>query len=137
MVVAPILAIILVLSDVRIPTDAISALKLLGGTVGGVSLFASSVILQAQTVSFSPAASVSAIGRILVVPGLAFVLLTVSGADPELRRMVVLGLGLASAPMQVILAVRYDVHQSENASLLLLSDILCVPSLAFFIWLSG
>ena len=47
-VIAPVLPIALVLLGIKVPADAISALKLLGSTDGGESLFASGVILQAQ-----------------------------------------------------------------------------------------
>lgn len=136
-VYAPVAAILLVLAGIKMPADVLSAMQLLGGTVGGVSLFASGVILQSHSVTLSWPAVASALGRVLVVPGLAYLALTALHADGELRKMVVLALGLASAPMQVILATRYHVHEKENAALLLYSNVLCVPALAFFIWLTN
>ena len=47
---------------------------------------------------------------------------------------VVLALGIPSAPMQAILATRYNTAESENAAFL--CYVLCIPTLAFFIWLT-
>jgi predicted permease len=52
--------------------------------------------------------------------------------DSLLTRAVVLALALPSAAMQVILSVHYGVYQKENAALLLYSNILCFPALAFY-----
>ena len=136
-VFAPLLAVGFVLADIKVPADVISAMNLLGSTTGGVSLFSSGVILQAQRVSWSWSAAVCSIGRVLVVPLLAFVGMTMLHTDAELRRMVVLALALAAGPIQLILAVRYDVNPQENATLLLMSNLLAIPGLAFFIWLTA
>ena len=136
-VIAPCLAISFVLVGFEIPAVLLSAFKLLGSTVGGVSLFASGVILQSQTITLSWPALISALGRVLVVPIVAYFALTGFGAEPELRRIVVLALALAAAPMQVILSVRYRAHEKENAALLLYSNVLCIPTLSLFIWLTG
>jgi hypothetical protein len=38
--------------------------------------------------------------------------------------------------MQVILSTRYGCDKEENASVLLYSNVLSIPSLAFLIWLT-
>jgi hypothetical protein len=38
--------------------------------------------------------------------------------------------------MQVILSTRYDCDKEENASVLLYSNVLCIPSLALLMWLT-
>ena len=75
--------------------------------------------------------------RDLFVPLLVFTGMTMLHTDGELRRMVVLALALAAGPIQLILAVRYDVNPQENATLLLMSNLLAIPGLAFFIWLTA
>jgi len=104
--------------------------------VGGISLFASGIILQSQSPRFSLPASISTVARLLVIPGLAYLALTAIGQGDDLRKMTVLALGLAAAPMQVILSTRYDCDKEENSSELLYSNVLCVPSLALLIWLT-
>ncbi len=52
-VIAPVAALILVLCGVRILKLVLGSFKLLGSTAGGVALFASGVILQAQKPTLS------------------------------------------------------------------------------------
>ena len=135
-VLAPLFAIAFVLTNIHLPDVVTGSFKLLGSTVGGISLFASGVILQSQSLRFSLPASVSTLARLLVIPGLAYLALTAIGQGGDLRKMTVLALGLAAAPMQVILSTRYDCDKEENASVLLYSNVLSIPSLAFLIWLT-
>jgi malonate transporter len=109
---------------------------LLGSTVGGISLFASGIILQSQQLTVSLPAVVSAVARLLVIPGLTYAALTLLGVSGDELKMSVLALGLAAAPMQVILATRYKTDEQENASVLLYTNVFCIPTLAFFIWLT-
>jgi len=135
-VLAPLLAIAFVLTDIHLPGVVTNSFKLLGSTVGGISLFASGIILQSQSPQFSLPAAVSTVARLLVIPVLAFATLTAAGQAGDLRKMTVLALGLAAAPMQVILSSRYKTDEKENASVLLYSNVLSIPSLAFLIWLT-
>ena len=135
-VLAPLLAIAFVLAGIRLPGVVTNSFKLLGSTVGGISLFASGIILQSQSPRFSLPAAMSTLARLLVIPVLAFAALTAAGQAGELRKMTVLALGLAAAPMQVILSSRYRTDEEENASVLLYSNVLSIPTLAFLIWLT-
>jgi malonate transporter and related proteins len=135
-VLSPLLAIALVLLNVRMPGVVSSSFSLLGSTVGGISLFASGVILQSQSLTVSLPAAVSSVARLLVIPGLTFAVLMQLGVSGDELKMAVLALGLAAAPMQVILSTRYRTDERENASVLLYTNVLCIPTLAFFIWLA-
>jgi len=118
-VLSPAIAILLVLTGLPMSATLTTSLKLLGSTVGGLSLFASGIILNAQSPKFSLPASVSTLARLILIPGLVDVGLTLAGADTNLRKMSVLALGIPAAPMQVILATRYNTDESENAAFLL------------------
>jgi malonate transporter len=135
-VLSPLLAIALVLLNVRMPGVVSSSFSLLGSTVGGISLFASGVILQSQSLTVSLPAAVSSVARLLVIPGVTFAVLMQLGVSGDELKMAVLALGLAAAPMQVILSTRYRTDEQENASVLLYTNVLCIPTLAFFIWLA-
>ena len=67
---------------------------------------------------------------------MAYLALTAIGQTGDLRRMTVLALVLAAAPMQIIPSTRYKCDNEENASVLLYSNLLSIPSLAFLIWLT-
>jgi predicted permease len=135
-VLAPVVAIAAVLANIHLPDVVSSSLKLLGSTVGGISLFASGIILQSQPLTFSVPAAISAACRLLLIPGLAYAAFSLLGSSGDLRKFSVLGLSLAAAPMQVILSTRYQTAERENASALLYTNVLCIPTLALFIWLT-
>jgi malonate transporter and related proteins len=135
-VLSPLLAIVLVLVNIHLPGVVSSSFRLLGSTVGGISLFASGIILQSQKLAFSTPAAISSAARLLIIPGLTYVALGLAGIDGDLRKMSVLALGLAAAPMQVILSTRYKTDEQENAAVLLYTNIICIPTLALLIWLT-
>lgn len=135
-VLSPPLAIVLVLVDIHLPGVVRSSFKLLGSTVGGISLFASGIILQSQKLTFSMPAAISSVARLLIIPGLTYVALSLIGIAGDERKMSVLALSLAAAPMQVILSTRYKTDEQENAAVLLYTNVLCIPTLALFIWLT-
>ncbi len=135
-VLAPLFAVAFVFTDIHLPGVVIGSFNLLGSTVGGISLFASGIILQSQSPRFSLTASVSTLARLLIIPCLTYLALTAIGQGDDLRKVTVLALGLAAAPMQVILSTLYDCDREENASVLLYSNVLSIPSLAFLIWLT-
>lgn len=135
-VLAPLLAITLVLLNVHLPAIVPTVFKLLGSTVAGIALFASGIILQSQKLVFSLPAAISTVGRLLLIPGLAYLGLTWMGQDRSLIKTTVLALGIAAAPMQVILATKYKANETENAAVLLYTNLISVPTLALFIWLT-
>jgi malonate transporter and related proteins len=135
-VLSPLLAIGLVLVNLHLPGVVSSSFKLLGSTVGGISLFASGIILQSQKLAFSMPAAISSAARLLIIPGLTYAALSLIGIAGDERKMSVLALSLASAPMQVILSTRYKTDEQENAAVLLYTNVLCIPTLALFIWLT-
>ena len=135
-VLSPPLAIVLVLVDIHLPAVVSSSFKLLGSTVGGISLFASGIILQSQKLTISIPAAISSAARLLIIPGLTYAALSLIGIAGDERKMSVLALSLAAAPMQVILSTRYKTDEQENAAVLLYTNVLCIPTLALFIWLT-
>jgi len=135
-VLSPLLAIVLVLVDIHLPAVVSSSFKLLGSTVGGISLFASGIILQSQKLTISMPAAISSAARLLIIPGLTYAALSLIGIAGDERKMSVLALSLAAAPMQVILSTRYKTDEQENAAVLLYTNVLCIPTLALSIWLT-
>ena len=135
-VLSPLLAIVLVLVNIHLPGVLKSSFRLLGSTVGGISIFASGIILQSQKLIFSMPAAISTAARLLIIPGLTYAALSRIGIAGDERKMSVLALSLAAAPMQVILSTRYKTDVQENAAVLLYTNVLCIPTLALFIWLT-
>ena len=73
----------------------------------------------------------------LLIPATTFITLRLTSTDPGLRKTAVLALALPAAPLQITLAVQHATGEKENASYLLFSTLLSIPTLAGFIWLLG
>ncbi|MBV8458265.1 MAG: AEC family transporter, partial [Acetobacteraceae bacterium] len=80
---SPLLALVLVLFDVRFPTALRDALFLLGNATGGVALFASGIILYSQRVTLSLPMSISVVARNIIVPAVTWGLLLMGGYGPQ------------------------------------------------------
>lgn len=127
---APVLAVVLVFAGLSVPKSFVSPLQLLGSTTSGVSLFASGIILRAQTPTLSIPIVTSTLGRLAVVPGLALLLLPLAGLTGQPMSESVVVLAMPSAVMLVILSVRYRVAEKESASVLLYTYVLSALSMA-------
>ncbi len=133
---APILAVIFVFVGITVPKPLVSSLQLLGATTSGISLFASGIILRAQTPTISMPIAASTLGRLLVVPGLALVLLPLCGIVGIARSESVVALAMPCAVMLIILSVRYHIAEKENASVLLYSYIFSAASMTLAVLLT-
>ncbi len=135
-VLAPLGAIACVLLGFHLPKLLTGSMKLLGSTVGGIALFSSGIILQSERPGFSMPAAITSAGRLIVIPGCTYLILKLTKVDHALIQQTTLGLGIAAAPLIVILATRYDTGQKENAAVLLYTNVFAFLTLGFFIWLT-
>ncbi len=133
MVWAPLLGFVLVLAGITLPAPLIRSIDLLGSATAGVALFASGIVLRAQRPAFSLAIAASVIGRLLVVPAVAFAGLTAIGLQSRLRSYPVVSLALPCAVIIVIFAARFRVAERESASVLLYSYVASALTLALAI----
>ncbi|GBQ14629.1 permease [Komagataeibacter rhaeticus] len=134
---APILATLLVACDIRFPVAVLDAFALLGGTAAGVALFASGIVLFLQRVSITLPVLVTVAVRNVVVPGLSWLGLGMTGLPHEVVRAAVLALSIPVGTVVVILAVRFGTDEQEAASTLFLSAVVSVLTMAFFIAITG
>ena len=134
---APLLALLLIVTNIKFPTEISNSLNLLGRATGGVALFASGIVLFSRKVSVSLPVVLSVVVRNLVIPGLMFGGLMLFGASADLTRESVLTLAIPTASIAVILAVQYQTAEQEIASTLFFSTILSVITMGMFIWLTN
>jgi malonate transporter and related proteins len=135
---APLAALALVLFDTRFPDAIRKALMLLGGATGGVSLFASGIVLFSRRVAANLAVTISVIARNLVIPGALWGLTRLlSWPAADITREAVLTLAIPTAAIPVILAVQYQTAEQEMASTLFFSTVLSVLTMGGFIWLTA
>jgi len=132
-VIAPLLSIVLVMSNVHVPDVLTHATSLMGVSSAGLSLFASGIILQAQKPKLTMPVGVLSLLRTAVIPALALLALAKFGQPRVVQEQAVLALGLPAGTMQVMFAVKYHVAEQENASLLLFSNVASLITLAVFI----
>jgi malonate transporter and related proteins len=134
---APILAIILVISGIRLPKAVSQSMLLLGQATGGVALFASGIMLFARRVSFNWTVALNAVARNLIVPAVFWGALVVLKLPPDAVREAVITLAIPTAAMAVILAVQFKIAEQEMASSLLFSTVLSIPTMGAFMFLTA
>jgi malonate transporter and related proteins len=132
-VVAPILALLLVVADIQFPSALLNATKLLGSATTGVALFASGIVLYAQRITVSRFVLGAVAMRNIVVPALLWVILAAIGLSHTDLRLAVLANALPAPVAAVIFAVQYKQGQREMASVVLFSSVFSLFSLAAFI----
>jgi predicted permease len=132
-VLAPLFGIVLVMANVQIPGALTHGVSLMGVSSAGLSLFASGIILQAQKPKLTLAVGVLAVIRTAVIPVLVLFFLAKYGQPRAIQQQAVLALGLPAGTMQVMFAVKYQVNEQENASLLLFTNVASLVTLAIFI----
>ena len=132
-VLAPILALLLVVTDIQFPSSILNATKLLGSATTGVALFASGIVLYAQRITVSRFVLGAVAMRNIVVPALLWVILAAIGLSHIDLRLAVLANALPAPVAAVIFAVQYKQGQREMASVVLFSSVFSLLSLAAFI----
>lgn len=133
----PVAGFVIVLSGFSVPPLLAHALELLGQTAAGVALFAAGLVIAAHTVVVNRAVLALTFVKNVVQPALVWLsLLWLGYGNPLLGEAVV----TAALPMLVLvalLAVQYQVAETEAASALFVSMIASVVTLGAFIALTG
>jgi malonate transporter len=132
-VVAPILALLLVVAGIEFPPALLNATKLLGSATTGIALFASGIVLYAQRITVSRFVLGAVAMRNIIVPALLWVILAAIGLSHIDLRLAVLANALPAPVAAVIFAVQYKQGQREMASVVLFSSVFSLFSLAAFI----
>lgn len=132
-VIAPIVAFILLLCNIHIPTQIRTSLQLLGSTTGGVALFASGVMLYSYKVAFNRSIAISVIVKNVLLPLVILGIGLLIGADSHTLNISVITIAIPTASICVILAVQYKTAEQEMASILFFSTIFSIISMGAFL----
>lgn len=132
-VIAPLVGVLCVMFNIRVPGALTHAANLMGVSSAGLALFASGIILQAQKPRLTIPVGVLALMRTAVIPAMVLAVLWRVGQPKEIQQEAVLALGLPAGTLQVMFAVKYHVNEQENASLLLFTNVASLVTLAVFI----
>lgn len=132
-VIAPIVAFILLLCNIHIPTQIRTSLQLLGSTTGGVALFASGVMLYSYKVALNSSIAVSVIVKNVLLPLVILGIGWFIGVDRNTLNISVITIAIPTASICVILAVQYKTAEQEMASILFFSTIFSILSMGAFL----
>jgi malonate transporter and related proteins len=133
---APVLAFVLVLCNVRVPSIVDHGLSLLGQAAGGVALFASGIMLAAYKIEIDLTALSLALLKNLVQPALVLVGLLSLGYGAPIVPEAVLTTAIPVMPITITLAVQYHVSEARASSALFLSVIGSMFTMGVFIALT-
>jgi malonate transporter and related proteins len=133
---APVLAFVLVLCNVRIPSIANHGLSLLGQAAGSVALFASGIMLAAYKIQIDSTALSLTLLKNVVQPALVLVGLRSLGYGSPIVPEAVLTTAIPVMPIVLVLAVQYHVREARASSALFLSVIGSIFTIGVFIALT-
>src|SRR5277367_6052166 len=130
---APVLAFVLVLCNVRIPSIAQHGFSLLGQASGGVALFASGIMLAAYKIEIDLTVLSLALLKNILQPALVLVGLLSLGYGAPIVPEAVLTTAIPVMPIVIVLAVQYHVSETRASSALFLSVIGSIFTIGVFI----
>ncbi len=134
-VIAPLVALALVLAGVTLPLFAEDALKLIGSATGGVAVFASGLTLAAHKLSLGRDVWANTLGKLVLLPAVVLGLLTVFGVTGPSQAQAVVVSAISSGLIGLILASRYKTYVDQAASTVLISAIGMAVALPLWILL--
>jgi malonate transporter and related proteins len=134
---APVLAFVIVLSGAGIPRLIVHSLSVLGGTTGGVALFASGIVLASGTIKVNWYVLFLVFLKNVVQPALVLGGLRWLGYGNPIVREAVLMTAIPAMPMVILFAVQYRALEAEAASAVLFSVIGSVITMGVFIALTA
>jgi predicted permease len=133
----PLLGVVFVMLDIRIPVAAAKTLALLGQSATGVALFSAGIVIAAYKVEITRAALALAFLKNIGQPALLLAVLLALGYTNPLLGEAVVTVALPAIVSVALLGVQYGVAQSLTASTLFLSLVSSLLTLALFIALTG
>ena len=120
---APLLAMVLVLLGVSVPTEIDNMLALIGSATAGVALFVSGIILAAFRITITLEIIANTLGKAVVQPAIMALLVTAFMVAQPLRSEGIIICTLATAVLTPMIAVRYKVYEAQAASTFLLTTL--------------
>lgn len=137
MVWGPLLAAVIVLLDIRVPTEIDAMLTLIGSATSGASLFVAGLIIAAYQIKMNREVIANVLGKMIAQPAFVALLVLVLGVREPLAREAILICAIPTAVFAPLLAPRYKVYESEAASTLVLTTLAMVVTFPLAIVLTG
>jgi malonate transporter and related proteins len=132
---APVIALVLVLIGIHVPSLLLSMLKLIGQATSGVSLFVGGLLLAAYSVRLNRTVALNVVLKSVIQPALLVGLMIILGLPRALAREGIVAAALPSAVIAPMLAARYKTYEAEAGSTMLLSTVLMMVVVPVFMFL--
>jgi malonate transporter len=134
---APVIAYVIVLAGIRIPSLLVHSLTLLGQAAGGVALFASGIILASRRMAISRSVVTLVALKNVVSPALVLVGLRFLAYHNPIVSQAVLTTAIPMMPIVIMFAMQYRVAEAEAAAEVFLSSVSSVITMGAFIALTS
>ena len=134
---APLLAIVLVLLGVKVPTELDPTFDLIAKANSGVAVLAAGLALSTVKFSFSAETWWNTFFRLILTPAvfLAVGLLFGMGGDVDKLSMLVMAVALPPAFSGIIVSSRYNIYVREGASSVAVSTVGFAVTCILWVWL--
>ncbi|WP_410250015.1 AEC family transporter [Lactobacillus johnsonii] len=134
---APLIAVILVLIGIRIPTSWAPTFDLIAKANAGVAVLAAGLALSTVKFSIDKEVIWNTFFRLFLTPAVivAAAYIFGMGSDPTKISMLCLATGLPPAFSGIIISSRYNIYVKEGASSVAVSTVFFAVSCIFWIWL--
>ncbi len=134
---APLLAVILVLIGIKIPTAWDPCFQLIAKANSGVAVLAAGLALSTVKFSITKESLWNTFYRLLLTPAIIVLVayLCGMGSDPEKIAMLCMATALPPAFSGIIISSRYNIYVKEGANSVAISTVAFAASCIFWIWL--
>lgn len=134
---APLLAVILVLIGIRVPTSWAPTFDLIAKANAGVAVLAAGLALSTVKFSIDKEVIWNTFFRLFLTPAIIVLAAYLCGMGPETQKisMLCLATGLPPAFSGIIISSRYNIYVKEGASSVAVSTVFFAVSAIFWIWL--
>ena len=133
---APLIAVILVLIGIRVPSSWAPTFDLIAKANAGVAVLAAGLALSTVKFSIDKEVIWNTFFRLFLTPAIivAVAYLCGMGSDPQKISMLCLATGLPPAFSGIIISSRYNIYVKEGASSVAVSTVFFAVSCIFWIW---
>jgi malonate transporter and related proteins len=122
---------------IRVPEVAISSLNLIGSATSGVGIFVAGLTLAAYRIKLNYIIIFNVLLKSLVQPTLMIGIILILGIKGIFANEAIILCVLPSAVLPVLLAIRYQIYESEASSTLILTSVTIIVTVPLYVWLIG
>ena len=137
MVWAPLLGVLLVLTDIAVPQEIDNMLKLLGSATSGTSLFLAGLIIASYRIRISREILGNVLMKMIGQPALMALFVALLGIRNPLGQEAIVLCAIPASVVAPLLGSRYHVYETEAASTLVLTTLTMIVTLPLIIVLVG